>query len=47
MIAVLVVVDILDYKPIKAVDLGLKVNDDVLQGDVENQENKAERLQYM
>ena len=45
MIAVLVVVvGILDSKPIKDVDTGLKLDDDELQGDVENQENEAERL---
>ena len=48
MIAVLVVVvGILDSKPIKDVDTGLKFDDDELQGDVKNQENEAERLQYM
>ena len=48
MIAVLVVVvGILDSKPIKDVDTGLKLDDDELQGDVKNQENEAERLQYM
>ena len=45
MLAVLVVVGILDYKPIKDVDTGLKIDDDELQGDVENQGNDAERLQ--
>ena len=44
MLAVLVVVGILDSKPIKDVDIGLKLDDDELQGDVENQENEAERL---
>ena len=39
MLAVLVVVGILDYNPIKDVDTGLKLDDDELQGDVENQEN--------
>ena len=39
MLAVLVVVGILDSKPIKDVDTGLKLDDDELQGDVENQEN--------
>ena len=47
MLAVLVVVGILDSKPIKDVDIGLKLDDDELQGDVENQENEAEILQYM
>ena len=47
MLAVLVVVGILDSKPIKDVDTGLKLDDDELQGDVENQENEAERLQYL
>ena len=47
MLAVLVVVGILDSKPIKDVDIGLKLDNDELQGDMENQENKAERLQYM
>ena len=47
MLAVLVVVGILDSKPIKDVDIGLKLDDDELQGDVENQENEAERLQYL
>ena len=48
MLAVLVVVGILDSKPIKDVDIGLKLDDDdKLQGDVENQENEAERLQYL
>ena len=47
-IAVLVVVvGILDSKPIRDVDTGLKLDDDELQGDVENQENEAERLQYL
>ena len=47
MLAVLVVVGILDSKPIKDVDIGLKLDDDELQGDVENQENEAETFQYM
>ena len=47
MVAVLVVVGILNSKPIKDVDTGLKLDDDELQGDVENQENEAETLQYM
>ena len=47
MIAVLVVVGILDSKPIKDVDTVLKLNDDELHGDVENQEKEAETLQYM
>ena len=47
MLAVLVVVGILDSKPIKDEDTGLKLDDDELQGDVENQENEAETLQYM
>ena len=47
MLAVLVVVGILDSKPIKDVDIGLKLDDDELQDDVENQENEAERLQYL
>ena len=47
MLAVLMVVGILDSKPIKDVDIGLKLDDDELQGDVENQENEAERLQYL
>ena len=47
MLSVLVLVGILDYKPIKDVDTGLKLDDDELQGDVENQGNEAERLQYM
>ena len=47
LLAVLVVVDILDSKPIKDEDTGLKLDDDELQGDVENQENEAETLQYM
>ena len=48
MIAVLVVVvGILDSKPIKDVDIGLKLDDEELQGDLENQENEAERLQYL
>ena len=47
MLAVLVVVGILDSKPIKDVDIWLKLDDDELQGDVENQENEAETLQYM
>ena len=48
MLAVLVVVGILDSKPIKDVDTWLlKLDDDELQGDVENQENEAERLQYL
>ena len=34
MLAVLVVVGILDSKPIKDVDTGLKLDDDELQGDV-------------
>ena len=41
------VVGILDPKPIKDVDTGLKLDDDELQGDVENQDNEAERLQYL
>ena len=45
MLAVLVVVGILDSKPIKDMDIGLKLDDDELQGDVENQENEAETLQ--
>ena len=45
MLAVLVVVGILDSKPIKDVDTGLKLDDDELQGDVENQGSEAERLQ--
>ena len=47
MLAVLVVVGILDSKPIKDVDTGLKFDDDELQGDVEKQENEGERLQYL
>ena len=47
LLAVLVVVGILDSKPIKDEDTGLKLDDDELQGDVENQENEAETLQYM
>ena len=47
MLAVLVVVEILYSKSIKDVDIWLKLDDDELQGDVENQENEAERLQYM
>ena len=47
MLAVLVVVGILDSKPIKDVDIGLKLDDDELQGDMENQEIEAERLQYL
>ena len=47
MLAVLVVVGILDSKPIKDVDIGLKLDDDELQGHMENQENEAERLQYL
>ena len=47
MLAVLVVVGILDSKPIKDVSTGLKLDDDELQGDMENQENEAERLQYL
>ena len=47
MLAVLVVVGILDSKLIKDVDIGLKLDDDELQGDMENQENEAERLQYL
>ena len=47
MLAVFVVVGILDSKLIKDVDIGLKLDDDELQGDVENQENEAETLQYM
>ena len=47
MLAVLVVVGILDFKPIKDVDIGLKLDDDELQDDVENQKNEAERLQYL
>ena len=47
MLAVLVVVGILDSKPIKDVDIGLKLDDDELQGDVENQENEVDRLQYL
>ena len=47
MLAVVVVVGILNSKPIKDVDIGLKLDDDELHGDVENQENEAETLQYM
>ena len=47
MLAVLVVVGILDSKPIKDVDIGLKLDDDELQSEVENQENEAESLQYL
>ena len=48
MLAVIVVLGFLDSKPIKDVDTGLKLDDDdELQGDVENQENEAETLQYM
>ena len=47
MLAVLVMVGILDSKPIKDVDTGLKLDDDELQGDVENQDNEAKTLQYM
>ena len=47
MLAVLVVVGILASKPVKDVDIGLKLDDDELQDDVENQENEAERLQYL
>ena len=46
-LTILLVVGILDSKPIKDVDIGLKLDDDELQGDVENQENEAERLQYL
>ena len=47
MLAVLVVVGILDSKPIKDVDIGLKLDDYEVLGDMENQENEAERLQYL
>ena len=47
MLAWLVVVGILNSKPIKDVDIGLKLDDNELQGDVENQENEAERLKYL
>ena len=47
MLAVLVVVGILNSKPIKDDVTGLKLDDDELQGDVENQENEVEILQYL
>ena len=43
-LAVLEIVGIFDSKPIKDVDIWLTLDDDELQGEVENQENYAERL---
>ena len=38
---------ILDYKPIKEVDTGLQLDDDELQGEVDDEENQAETPIYV